>query len=98
MKDGHYISIISKSDEDTDINFDALCTRLPGINVVNGLPGNEILIRCSEGQSIYVYSLNQICEALERSVRVDMFELVTDTKTKEQYRVWYCLPPKATNT
>lgn len=94
MEAGTFVSIISQNDEDTDINFIALCSTLPGINVVDSLPGNEILIRCSEGNSRPAYSLNQIREALKRSARVDMFELATDPKSGEQYRTWYYLPSR----
>lgn len=94
MVNGGYISIICASDEDTDINFDALRITLPGIDVVYGLPGNEILIRCSEGNNRPTYSLNQIREALKRSARVDMFELATDPKSGEQFRTWYYLPSR----
>lgn len=94
MKDGHYISIVCMNDEDTDVNFISLCAALPGIDVVDGLPGNEILIRCSETNSRPAYSLNQIRDALKRSARVDMFELATDPKSGEQYRQWYYLPSR----
>lgn len=94
MKDGHYISIVCINDEDTDINFISLCGTLPGIDVVDGMPGNEILIRCTEDNSRPTYSLNQIREALKRSARVDMFELATDPKNGEQYRTWYYLPSR----
>ena len=94
MENSLYISIISQNDEDTDINFISLCATLPGIDVVDGLPGNEILIRCAETSSRPAYSLNQIWEALKRSARVDMFELATDPKSGEQYRMWYYLPSR----
>lgn len=95
MKDGHYISIVCRNDEDTDINFISLCASLPGIDVVDSMPGNEILIRCSKTGNRPTYSLNQIREALKRSARVDMFELVTDPKSGEQYRTWYYLPSRS---
>lgn len=95
MENGLYMSVISQNDEDTDINFISLCGTLPGINVVDGLPGNEILIRCIEDNSRPTYSLNQIREALKRSARVDMFDLVTDPKSGEQYRKWYYLPSRS---
>lgn len=95
MKNDVYVSIISQNAEDTDINFIALCSTLPGINVVDGLPGNEILIRCSEGNSRPTYSLNQIREAFKCSARVDMFELATDLQSGEQYRTWYYLPSRS---
>lgn len=94
MKDGIYVSIVCMNDEDTDINFISLCSTLPGVNVVDGLPGNEILIRCTKDNSRPTYSINQIREALKRSARVDMFELVTDPKSGEQYREWYYLPSR----
>lgn len=94
MKDGIYVSIICMNDEDTDINFISLCASLPGIDVVNALPGNEILIRCAEASNRPTYSLNQIREALKRSARVDMFELATDPKSGEHYRTWYYLPSR----
>lgn len=94
MKNGLYVSIISQNDEDTGINFISLCASLPGIDVVDGLPGNEILIRCSETGNRPAYSLNQIREALKRSARVDMFELATNPKSGEQYRTWYYLPSR----
>lgn len=92
MKDGHYISIISASDEDADINFFALCTSLPGINLANGMLGNEILICVAESNSNPSYPLDRIREALERPARLDMFELATNHKSGEQYRNWYYLP------
>lgn len=94
MNDGIYVSIVCMNDEDTDINFISLCASLPGIDVVDGLPGNEILIRCAETSSRPTYSLNQIREALKRSARVDMFELATDPRSGEQYRTWYYLPSR----
>lgn len=95
MKDGHYISIVCMNDEDTDINYISLCAALPGIDVVDGLPGNEILIMCAETSSRPTYSLNQIREALKRSATVDMFELATNPKSGEQYRQWYNLPSRS---
>ena len=94
MEAGTFVSIICQNDEDTEINYIALCSTLPGINVVDGLPGNEILIRCAESRNRPAYSLNQIREALKRSARVDMFELTTDHKSGEQYRQWYYLPAR----
>lgn len=94
MKDGIYVSIVCMNDEDTDINFISMCATLAGINVVDGLPGNEILIRCTEDNSRPAYSLNQIRAVLKRSARVDMFELATDPKSGEQYRTWYYLPSR----
>lgn len=91
MKDGIYVSIVCTNNEDTDINFISLCASLPGIDVVDSMPGNEILIRCFETGNRPTYSLNQIREALKRSARVDMFELATDPKSGEQYRNWYYL-------
>lgn len=91
MKDGLYISVICMDNETTDVNFISLVARLPGINIVDGLPGNEILIRCNDNNGKPTYSLRQVREALERSARVDMFELVTDPKSGEQYRNWYYL-------
>lgn len=95
MKDAHYISIICKTEADAEDNFWALHESLPGINLVDGLPGNELLIPCPEGNGLG-YSLNQILEVLKGSVRVDMFELATDEKTGMQYRNWYYLPVQRT--
>lgn len=91
MKDGCYISVICQSDEGTDVNYISLCTALPGIDVVDGLPGNEILILI-ESDSKPTYSLNQVREALKRSARIDMFDLETSPESGEQYRNWYYLP------
>lgn len=88
MVDGTFISIICMDEEDTDVNFISLCTRLPGIGIVDGIPGNEILIRCTKDNDKPIYSLRQVREALERSARVDMFELVTDPKSGIQGRNW----------
>lgn len=93
MKDGTYISIVCKSDEDANYNFDSLWLTLSGINMVDGLPGNEILV-CVADSGNSPYSLNQIREALKRPARLDMFELVTDPESGEQYRNWYNLRPK----
>ena len=93
MKDGCYVSITSKDERTTEENFYALCEKLPGINLVNGLPGNELLIRVVAGYQPS-YSLNQVREALVRKARVDMFELATDPVSGEQYRTWYYLPAK----
>lgn len=93
MKDGTFISIINEDDHAADINYLALCETLPGVGLVNDLPGNELLIRCDESNSPG-YSLNQIRGALKCSARVDMFELATDEKTGLQYRSWYYLPSR----
>lgn len=93
MKDGTYISIICKSDEDANYNFDSLWFNIPKINMVEGLPGNELLICVGESGS-NPCSLNQIREALKRPARLDIFELATDPVSGEQYRNWYYLPPR----
>lgn len=95
MRDGLYISIICKNDEDAETNFFALYTSLPGINLVDGMLGNEILICVAESDRNPAYPLNRIREALERPARLDMFELATNHKRGEQYRNWYYLPHRA---
>jgi len=92
MKDGDFISVICKTSELADDNFIRLHDAYPGLGLVEGLHGNELLIRCGTGSC----SLNQIRETVKGSVRIDMFELATDERTGEQYRNWYYLPPKKT--
>lgn len=94
MKDGHYISIICKTREGAENNYYALHESLPGVGIVEGQFGNELIICCSDGNSRPCYSLNQIRDALKGPVRVDMFEFITDEKSGQQYRNWYYLPPK----
>lgn len=91
MKDGTYVSVIFQNEELAEDNFYLLSDKLPGINLVCGLPGNELLIQI-EPRSEPAYPLNQIRQVIKGPARFDMFDLMTDHESGNQYRNWYYLP------